>query len=102
MNKEDKFVVINGTDIACIGGFGNLKGNLELLKYSEEDISDFIKDNNNEDDNIRLVNSLLESIRELNNNWNELKNKIIDLFNRSQDVCYLDVLEVMQEIESRK
>lgn len=36
------------------------------------------------------------------NNWNELKECVIDLFNRSQDTTYLDVLEKMQELENRK
>lgn len=33
--------------------------------------------------------------------WEALKQKTINLFNRSQDICYLNILEIMQEIESR-
>lgn len=63
MNKKGKFIVFDATDIMCIGGFGNDKGNIELLKYSEEEISNMIIENNNSEDNIRLVNSLLGTIR---------------------------------------
>ena len=38
MNKditlEDKMVIIDGTDIMIIGGYGNVSGNLNLLQYS--------------------------------------------------------------------
>lgn len=40
------------------------------------------------------------SYEQLQNNWNELKNCVIDLFNRSQDIVYLDVLEKMKKLEN--
>ena len=62
---KDKFIIRDATDEIVIGGLGNLKGNLRLLKYSEHEIRQMIKENNNENDNIRLVNSLLKSLNEL-------------------------------------
>lgn len=62
---NDKFIVQDATDIMVIGGFGNLQGNLKLLKYTEKEISIMIKENNNENETINLVNSLLKSIKEL-------------------------------------
>ena len=62
---NENFIVMDATDDIIIGGFGNLEGNLSLLKYSYEEISQKMKENNNKEDDIRLVNSLLDSIREL-------------------------------------
>ena len=62
---NENFIVIDATDDIVIGGFGNLEGNLGLLRYSYEEISQKMKENNNKEDDIRLVNSLLDSIREL-------------------------------------
>ena len=62
---NDKFMVIDATDEIVVGGFGNLEGNLGLLKYNKEDIRKMITENNNGDDNIRLINSLLQSLKEL-------------------------------------
>lgn len=38
-------------------------------------------------------------VRNLKDNWNRLKQKMIDSFNKTQDVQFLDVLQVMQELE---
>ena len=81
MNKditlEDKMVVMDVTDIMIIGGYGNVSGNLNLLQYSNDEIKEMIKENNDEEDNIRLIQSLLKTIR-----WQkqqiEEKDKIID------------------------
>ena len=62
---NDKFIVIDATDEIVVGGFGNLEGNLGLLKYNKEDIRKMITENNNGNDNIRLINSLLQSLKEL-------------------------------------
>ena len=62
---NDKFIVQDATDEIVVGGFGNLEGNLGLLKYNKEDIRKMITENNNENDNIRLINSLLQSLKEL-------------------------------------
>ena len=63
MNKEDKMIIIDGTDIMIIGGYGNVSGNLNLLKYSNDEIKEMIKENNIEEDNIRLIQSLLKTIK---------------------------------------
>lgn len=78
---NENFIVIDATDDIVIGGFGNLEGNLGLLKYSYEEISQKMKENNNKEDNIRLVNSLLDSIRELhqeNKKYKEVIDKAIE------------------------
>lgn len=68
MEDKDKFkfMVIDATDMLCIGGFGNKEGNIGLTKYSNEEIKGMILENNELDDTIRLVWSLLDTIRELN------------------------------------
>lgn len=79
---NENFIVIDATDDIVIGGFGNLEGNLGLLRYSYEEISQKMKENNNKEDDIRLVNSLLDSIRELqqeNQKYKEVINKAIEL-----------------------
>ena len=68
---NDKFTIIDVTDEIIIGGFGNLEGNLGLLKYSKEDIRKMITENNNGNDNIRLINSLLQSLKELKEQYCE-------------------------------
>lgn len=70
---NDKFIICDATDIAVIGGFGNLDGNLGLLKYNNEEIKQMIKENNNSNDNIRLIESLLGSLKELDQENQELK-----------------------------
>ena len=51
----------------------------------------------------RVLNEKVEIIEEKpKNNWNELKECVIDLFNRSQDTTYLDVLEKTQELENKQ
>ena len=57
--EEGKFIVLDLTDGMVIGGFGNLKGNLDLLKYTPEEIGQAMIENNTKEDDIRLVNSLL-------------------------------------------
>ena len=70
---NDKFIIHDATDIAVIGGFGNLDGNLGLLKYNNEEIKQMIKENNNSNDNIRLIESLLGSLKKLDQENQELK-----------------------------
>ena len=74
---NDKFIVIDATDDIVIGGFGNLEGNLGLLKYNKEDIRKMITENNDGNDNIRLINSLLQSLKELKEQLQQ-KEDIID------------------------
>ena len=73
---NDKFIIHDATDIAVIGGFGNLDGNLGLLKYNNEEIKEMIKENNNGNDNIRLIESLLGSLKELDQENQELKKQL--------------------------
>lgn len=70
---NDKFVVMDATDFMVVGGFGNLKGNLELLKYDPKEIEEMLRENNSKDDDIRLVKSLLESLYELKEKNETLK-----------------------------
>lgn len=79
---NENFIVMDATDDIIIGGFGNLEGNLGLLKYRYEEISQKMKENNNKEDDIRLVNSLLDSIRELqheNQKYKEVIDKATEL-----------------------
>ena len=38
-------------------------------------------------------------IDELKDNWNKLKQKIIDSFNKTQDVWFIDILQEIEKIE---
>lgn len=40
-----------------------------------------------------------EENKQLKDNWNKLKNCMIDIFNRTQEIYYLDLLETMKELE---
>lgn len=71
--NENKFIIEDGTDVICIGGFGNDLGNKCLLKYSEKEIAKMIIENNNTNDNVRLVNSLLKTIRNQDNIIKEVR-----------------------------
>ena len=74
--NENKFIIEDGTDVICIGGFGNDLGNKCLLKYSEKEIAKMIIENNNTNDNVRLVNSLLKTIRNQDNIIKEVREYI--------------------------
>ena len=87
MNKEDKMIIIDGTDIMIIGGYGNVSGNLNLLKYSNDEIKEMIKENNVEEDNIRLIQSLLKTIKWQKHQLEE-KNK-----NINQTVNFLKMIK---------
>ena len=103
--NEDKFLISDVTDIMVIGGYGNLDGNLGLLKYTENQISEMIKEENDEEDNIRLANSLIGSIRELQNNWNELKKWLEEDNYKVFEEIWVntqEVLDKMQELEQGK
>lgn len=43
---------------------------------------------------------LLEENQKLKDNWIKLRRKIIDCFNKTQDIQFLEVLQDMQELES--
>ena len=80
---NDKFIVQDATDEIVVGGFGNLEGNLGLLKYNKEDIRKMITENNNENDNIRLINSLLQSLKELQEQLQQKE----DIINKAIKKC---------------
>lgn len=48
---------------------------------------------------IQNLDNLEKQNKQLKDNWNKLKQKIIDSFNKTQDVQFLDVLQDMQELE---
>ena len=78
MNKEDKFIVTDATDIICIGGFGNDLGNIGLLKYNEQEIANMMIENNTKVDDIRLANSLLNTIKKQKELIDESRNKLYE------------------------
>ena len=104
---NDKFIVIDATDEIVVGGFGNLEGNLGLLKYNKEDIRKMITENNNGNDNIRLINSLLQSLKELQEQLqqkediiNKAKNLILPLkteapYNAIAETFKKELLEIL-------
>lgn len=111
---NENFIVIDATDDIVIGGFGNLEGNLGLLKYSYEEISQKMKENNNKEDDIRLVNSLLDSIRELqqeNQKYKEVIDKATEYINGAYEMATYtksvvldeenieDLLDILKEVE---
>lgn len=94
--KENKFIVTDATDVMCIGGFGNDKGNKGLLKYSEKEIAKMIMENNNTTDNTRLANSLLRTIRNQDNIINELEEYIKRFLYMLNGILDRDVYEQCQ------
>ena len=78
MTKEDKFIVTDATDIICIGGFGNDLGNIGLLKYNEQEITNMMIENNTKVDDIRLANSLLNTIKKQKELIDEARNKLYE------------------------
>lgn len=48
---------------------------------------------------IQNLDNLEKQNKQLKYSWNKLKEKIIDSFNKTQDVQFLDVLQDMQELE---
>lgn len=85
LNIKDRF-----TDIHSYMG---LKLSLEPL---EKDISFIIKPTNE-----LTYEQLQQENKQLKDNWNKLIARVINRFNRSQDVQFLDVLQDMQELEQR-
>lgn len=63
----------------------------------------FNLDSNGKDIQIEVYEQLIEQLqqenKQLKDNWNKLKNCMIDIFNRTQEIYYLDLLETMQELE---
>lgn len=48
---------------------------------------------------INMQVELNKTIEKLFNNWNKLKQKMIDSFNKTQDVQFLDVLQDIEKLE---
>lgn len=97
---NNKFIVQDTTDEIVVGGFGNLEGNLGLLKYNKEDIRKMITENNNGNDNIRLINSLLQSLKELQERLQEKEdiiNKIIKKCNKEKGRTDFDIFINLNE-----
>ena len=92
---DDKFMMIDATDIIIIGGFGNLEGNLGLLKYNKEDIRKMIIENNDGNDNIRLINSLLQSLKELQE---QLRQKE-DVISKAKELIQLKIIRYKNELD---
>ena len=95
---NNKFEIIDVTDEIVIGGFGNLDGNLGLLKYNNEEIKQTIKENNNGNDNIRLIESLLNSLKELDQENQELKKQqkeFLEWLENEINICdgFLDAIK---------
>lgn len=49
--------------------------------------------------NQKLIKILLDENQKLKDNWIKLRQKMIDSFNKTQDVQFLEVLQDMQELE---
>lgn len=45
------------------------------------------------------IENLQQENKQLKDNWKRLTQKMINRFNKTQDVQFLDVLQVMQELE---
>ena len=91
---------MDATDDIIIGGFGNLEGNLGLLKYNKEDIRKMITENNDGNDNIRLINSLLQSLKELQEQLQQKEdiiNKIIKKCNKEKGRTDFDIFINLNE-----
>lgn len=70
--------------------------NYQKLKKDNETLTLL---NIHQSDKIQQLQKELEEYERPKNNWNKLKQKMIDSFNESQDVQFLDVLQDMQELE---
>ena len=99
---NDKFTMIDVIDEIVVGGYGNLEGNLGLLKYNKEDIRKMITENNNGNDNIRLINSLLQSLKELQEQLQQKE----DIINKITNYCKFQIEKEQdkfpQPLESEK
>lgn len=99
-DKEDKFIVTDATDIICIGGFGNDLGNIGLLKYNEQEIANMIIENNIKVDDIRLANSLLNTIKKQKEVIDRLEKKIKLVKQYDFDrVGRYELLDILKEVE---
>lgn len=107
---NSKFMITDATDIIVIGGYGNHLGNLGLLNYSEDEITEMIIENNiDEYDNVRLALSLLKTIRKQKEIIEEVREKLkldrkIALsLNQAYIVSVVDsTLQILDKIKENK
>lgn len=109
MNKEDLYPLIgkylNGYKIIKIEEDPFIKGQINL--WTDEWITEYFGDISivkffirPESNSSKTYNELInKEIYQLKDNWNKLKQKMIDSFNKTQDVQFLDVLQDMLELE---
>lgn len=84
----------------------NPKKQLEFYKQLSEQLQqnnekfkeriEYLERSNNRREDIILEQR--QEISNLEDNWNKLKQKIIDSFNKTQDIQFLGVLQDMQEL----
>lgn len=100
MNKEDLYPLIgkylNGYKIVKVEEDRFAKGQINL--WTDEWIVKFyVRPNAN---SVKIYQELTDEENYiLKSNWNKLKKQMINRFNESQDVHFLDVLQDMEELE---
>lgn len=100
MNKEDLYPLIgkylNGYKIVKVEEDRFAKGQINL--WTDELIVKFyVRPNAN---SVKIYQELTDEENYiLKSNWNKLKKTMINRFNESQDVHFLDVLQDMEELE---
>lgn len=118
MNKEDLLkAIMELPKVAANNPISAMNGiNVEDLMNAIDrlnkvpDYNDLLKENKQlkerieylERNNNRREDTILEQrqrISDLEDNWNSLKKQVINSFNKSQDIQFLDVLQDMQELE---
>lgn len=112
MNKEDLYLLIgkylNGYKIVKIEEDPFVKGQINLWtdEWKTECFGDKCLVKFYVGPNVNSVKNYQELINKenyiLKSNWNKLKKQMINRFNESQDVHFLDVLQDMEELEKRK
>lgn len=102
MNEEYKPIANLWKDSEGYRYFGTLKLSSKI-KYNGDDfipLWEWVKQLQQENKHLDGVNcKLRRKIGQLEDNWNELRKKEINRFNKTQDVQFLDVLQDMQELE---
>lgn len=51
---------------------------------------------------IEVAQKEIKELKKYKLMWNALAQKIIDLYNPSQEILYLDILTIMQELEKKR
>lgn len=72
----------------------------QLLKKENEQLKEEIEEYKNPIKYFKYANkNVTEENKQLKDNWIKLRQKMIDSFNKTQDVQFLDILQDMQELE---